>query len=516
MAATALLRSDAGLGDRQFALADFLRAETDAEGVEIGRLELLSGGAIQENWGIDASFDGGLLSGAQRLVLRTDASTGVPSSLGRVEEFHVLKAVFASGVSVPEPLFACADKDVIGKPFFVMRRVSGSAAGRPITLDPTLEPARPAIAEQLGRELARLQTIRPPRTDLAFLEPYDGPVPRIAEFRAYLDGYPNPRPVLESALRWAETHLPERLLPVLCHRDFRTGNYLIANGAGGTRLTAILDWEFAGWGDPDEDIGWLCCKGWRFGRLDREAGGIADRAPFYHGYEAESSRRLDPERVKFWEVFANIRWAIIALQQSDRFLLGGTRNLSTAITGRRATECEFELLMLLDSAGPPNQSSPTGGGGSATARGMGDLPTSRDLLALARELLLDELAPLLPPERRRDAHLAATVMAIAAREQTRERWQKEVEADLAGFYCGAAPHPDPLPASGEREGPIEQHWEGEGQRLLCRFAADLRNGAFETSPSRASAVRAILWRLTMCKLREGNPHFLAANGFKTD
>jgi hypothetical protein len=159
---------------------------------------------------------------------------------------------------------------------------------------------------------------------------------------------------------------------------------------------------------------------------------------------------------------------------------------------------------------------------------MRDLPTNRDLLALARELLLDELAPLLPPDRRRDAHLAATVMAIAARERDGEGWREEIAADLAGLYAKAAPHPDSLPASGERErvftprracgegeGPAPKAWEGEGQRLLRSFAADLRNGAFETSPSRASAARAILWRLTMCKLREGNPHFLAANGFMT-
>jgi len=272
--------------------------------------------------------------------------TGVPSSLGRIEEFAVLQAAFAAGVTLPEPLFACADPGVLGKPFFVMRRVGGSAAGRPITLDSALEPARPAIAERLGRELARLQTIRPPRADLDFL-PSIGPVEHIAQFRTYLDRHPNPRPVLEWALRWAETHAPEPLPSVLCHRDFRTGNYML----DGAKLTAILDWEFAGWGDPDEDIGWLCCKGWRFGRLDREAGGIAERAPFYRGYESESGRRLDPERVKFWEVMANLRWAVIAMQQSDRFLLGGARSLSTAITGRRATECELELLMLLDPAG---------------------------------------------------------------------------------------------------------------------------------------------------------------------
>ena len=116
----------------------------------------------------------------------------------------------------------------------------------------------------------------------------------------------------------------------------------------GAELTAILDWEFAGWGDPDEDIGWFCCKGWRFARLDREAGGIAERATFYRAYEAASGRRLDPERVRFWEVLANVRWAVIALQQSDRYLIQGARDLVTAIIGRRATECDLELLMLLD------------------------------------------------------------------------------------------------------------------------------------------------------------------------
>src|SRR5580704_2185142 len=346
MAATALPRSEASPIDRQRALADFLATACGAETAEITRLELLAGGAIQESWGIDAEFEGGRLSGRQRLVLRTDAATGVPSSLGRIEEFAVLQAAFAARVTVPEPLFACDDPTVLGKPFFVMRRLAGSAAGRPITLDPGLEAARPALAEQLGRELARLQTIRPPRHDLRFLKT-TGAEQHIAEFRGYLDRHLVPRPVLEWALRWAEMHLPEKLPPVLCHRDFRTGNYVL----DGTHLTGILDWEFAGWGDPDEDIGWLCCKGWRFGRLDREAGGIADRAPFYRGYESESGRRPDPQRLRFWEVMANLRWAVIAMQQSDRYLLGGARSLSTAITGRRATECELELLMLLDPAG---------------------------------------------------------------------------------------------------------------------------------------------------------------------
>ncbi|HZK91290.1 MAG TPA: hypothetical protein VFC56_14185 [Stellaceae bacterium] len=161
---------------------------------------------------------------------------------------------------------------------------------------------------------------------------------------------------------------------------------------------------------------------------------------------------------------------------------------------------------------------------------MRDLPTSLDLLALARELLLDGLAPLLPPERKRDAHLIATAMAIAAREAAGREWTGDILWTLAEFYGELTPHPGPLPACGEREhapppAPLapftgrgrapREAGEGEGQSsgLLARFAADLRNGAFETSRSRERAARAILWRLTIEKLREGNPHFLAANGF---
>ena len=47
----------------------------------------------------DAGFLGGPFAGEQRLVLRTDAPTGVPASLGRIEEFAVLKAVHSRPAS---------------------------------------------------------------------------------------------------------------------------------------------------------------------------------------------------------------------------------------------------------------------------------------------------------------------------------------------------------------------------------------------------------------------------------
>jgi aminoglycoside phosphotransferase (APT) family kinase protein len=484
-------------------LARFLAAASGATACEITGLTPLSGGSIQENWGIDARFSRGRLDGDQRLVLRAAAATGVPSSLDRLQEFAVLQAAFEAGVTVPEPLFACADPAVFGKPFFVMRRASGTAAAHRITRDPALAPVLPAIAERLGQELARIHIIRPPRPDLGFLRPYQesGPAQQIAGFRAYLDSRPAPRPVLEWGIRWLEMQTPAPVPPVLCHHDFRTGNYLL----DGARLTGILDWEFAGWGDPHEDVGWFCSKGWRFARLDREAGGIADRAPFYRGYENESGTVIDPLRVRFWEVLASVRWAVIALQQSDRHVLGGERSLDLALTGRRASECELEILMLLDCGcepgprPPDRQSSAAPKGAELPA--MQDLPNGPALLALARDVLLNDLMPLLPPERRLEALLVANCMAVAEREANTDAPEYTLLRELGTLY-----HPeDPSsPVSGT---------VGEGSKMLRRFACELRNGAFENSPNRDARARAILWRMTIARLRLANPKFLVANGF---
>ena len=122
MEGTASLRSEL----RRAALSRFLATASAARTVEITGLSPLRGGALQENWGLDARFCGGALDGEQRLVLRTSAATGVAASLTRHQEFAVQKAVFAAGVQVPEPLFASEDAAVWGKPFFIMRRVDGS------------------------------------------------------------------------------------------------------------------------------------------------------------------------------------------------------------------------------------------------------------------------------------------------------------------------------------------------------------------------------------------------------
>jgi aminoglycoside phosphotransferase (APT) family kinase protein len=177
---------------------------------------------------------------------------------------------------------------------------------------------------------------------LSFLGAPDGN-PALAEvetLRRTLDDIGAARPAIEWGLRWAEKHAPDCAAPALVHRDFRTGNYMVDESG----LTAILDWEFAGWGDPMEDIGWFCAECWRFGRTKLEAGGIAAREAFYRGYRDQGGREIDDEAVRFWEVMAHLRWAVIALEQGHRHISGVEPSLELALTGRITPELERSIV----------------------------------------------------------------------------------------------------------------------------------------------------------------------------
>jgi aminoglycoside phosphotransferase (APT) family kinase protein len=325
-------------------LRDWLATASGDPTLSIEGLAKLSGGAIQQNWALDVAT----ARGQQRWVLRTDSPAVLAVSLPRAAEYALLRAAFAEGVAVPEPLFLCQDSAITGAPFFVMRRVGGTALGPRVVKDATLGGGRDQLARQLGAQLGKIHRIRPPRADLTFLgdPPEDAGLATIATLRARLDAAGTPRPVLEWGLRHAERTAPPPVAPVLNHNDFRTGNIMLdASG-----VTGVLDWEFASWGDPAADAGWLCAKCWRFGNVAQEAGGLGPRAALYAGYEAEAGVALDDARVRWWELIAHLRWAVIAADQAIRHLSGQERSLELALTGHIVPDLEWEILRMTGAA----------------------------------------------------------------------------------------------------------------------------------------------------------------------
>lgn len=326
------------------ALAEELRTSLSAQALSILGAQRLSGGAVQENWALRLRIDGGEQAGERHWVLRTDAPSAVGASLGRLQEFAVLRRVHQAGVRVPRPVLMAGDSAALGRPYFVMKCLDGIAAGHRLTRGREAVADPDALLEDLAVTLANLHRIEPASGELDFLaRPAGSPaLAAIGEYRAYLDTLEEPQPVLEWGLRWCERHVPESLPLCLIHRDFRTGNYLVDHG----RLSGVLDWEFTAFGDPREDLGWFSARCWRFAAPDAEAGGIGDLRVFLDAYRRAGGRAVAPGDLVYWQVMAHLRWGVIALQQARRHISGQERSLELALTGRLLPDLEIEILKL--------------------------------------------------------------------------------------------------------------------------------------------------------------------------
>ena len=325
-----------------------LVAERTAAPVDVRVVEPLIGGACQDNFRVELSV------GGQRrtLALRSDAASSLPGSHRRRAEYPIIEAAVAAGVKTPAVQWLSEGLVTDGASSYFMNWVEGTTIGRKVLRDDDLAAARQRLPGQLADELAKIHSVTPANApNLSIRVPHADDVLSVGAspmwlrlHRDAIDELPDPRPALELALRWLRDNQPDPVPLVLCHGDFRTGNFAVTTDG----LAGVFDWEFAHWGDPMDDLAWLCLRDWRFGRLDRPAGGIATRAQFYAEYERASGRAVDPARVHYWEVMGNVRWAIGAICQGERYLSGAESDLELIAIGRRAPEIEFEALRLIE------------------------------------------------------------------------------------------------------------------------------------------------------------------------
>jgi aminoglycoside phosphotransferase (APT) family kinase protein len=331
--------------DLREALAAFIGRQLGGA-VRIEGLRKLAGGASREIWSFDALTDGTALA----LVLRRDPGKSTMQTQ-RDEEFRVQQVCWAAGVPVPQPYWLATPADGLGGPAYVMARVDGETLARRLLRDEAFAVARGAMTEQLGAILARIHAIDPTTPGLASLSaPPPGESPGLAELDRYEQIFrgiaPEPHPAFELAFRWLRAHLPDDARRALVHGDYRIGN-VVFDGRG---VRAILDWELSHIGDAAEDLGWLCVRAWRFGHDHLPVGGIGTRAALFEAYERAGGAPVDPSRVRFWEVFGNLKWATICIAQARTHLDGLVHSVELASLGRRTAETELELLALIDDA----------------------------------------------------------------------------------------------------------------------------------------------------------------------
>ena len=300
----------------------------------------LSGGASQETWSFDIVHPDGNIGAILRRAPPGYAVSPSPSrAAGLDAEAALMQLAHDAGLPSPRVLHVLKPEEGLGRGF-IMVRVEGETIARKILRDEEFAKARPILARQLGKIAAGIHAL--PEAKLPKLRIMT-PTKEIADLEREYRSSNWPRPVFELALRWLADQDPGPSREItLVHGDFRNGNLII--GPDGVR--AVLDWEIAHFGDAMEDLGWICVNSWRFGEIDKPVGGFGSREDLFAGYQ-ETGRKVDPDRVMFWEVMGTLRWGIMCGRMMQRFRNAPDHPMEQAVIGRRPSETEIDLLRLL-------------------------------------------------------------------------------------------------------------------------------------------------------------------------
>ena len=278
---------------------------------------------------------------AGRFVLRRDPP-GAEAPVPQATEFRLIGLAQEAGVPVPEPLLCEPDGGRFETAGMLTSFVSGQSVAPRVLRRPELTEARRELPGQLAGALARIHSIDPDRTGLP-MPGGDPALEQLSYWEQAIDEIGEPLPVVELGLRWLRANRPEPVEPGLVHGDFRLGNFIVDESG----LAAVIDWELSHLGDPAEDVGWLCVRSWRFGNDDLPVAGVGDLDPFLAAYEEAGGAPLDPSRVRYWEAFGNVKWAVICARQAHDHRSGLRRSHELASLGRRICEPEWDLLELI-------------------------------------------------------------------------------------------------------------------------------------------------------------------------
>ncbi|MGJ8560245.1 MAG: phosphotransferase family protein [Litorimonas sp.] len=318
-------------------MTDLTAALSAALKATITNLHRLTAGASMESWAFEA--DGAPLI-LRRAPSGAQSNTGI-GGIALATEAALIETAREHGVTAPEVRHIFAPDSPIGAAY-VMGRLPGEALPPRLFKTPDLESVLTALPERLAREMAAIHAI--PMDVLPDDVPTAGAADLIESYHAAYATIGERRPVYELAFRWLRDHCPAPYdPPVLVHGDFRMGNLLIDT----TGLTAVLDWEIAHLGDPHQDLAYICAPSWRFERRNKPVGGIGDIAPFLDAYETASGRTVDHARFQFWRVLTTLFWGSACMTLLGDWRDGTERSIERAAIGRRISEVEVDLLLLL-------------------------------------------------------------------------------------------------------------------------------------------------------------------------
>lgn len=236
------------------------------------------------------------------------------------KQYRVMKILGErSDVPVPKMYWLEEDESMLGAPFYVMGRIDGQIPSdnppyHAVGWMTELPTAGRATLWWSGLEaMARIHRLDSRALGLDFLAlPELGAAPleqHLSYYERYLEWAARGRrqPTAEPALDWLKSNVPRSEPTGLSWGDSRIGNQIFRS----CRCVAVLDWEMAMIGNPEQDLAWWLfvdrslSEGIGLPRLD----GLPSREETVARYQELVGRKV--ENLHYYEVWAGFRFAVI-------------------------------------------------------------------------------------------------------------------------------------------------------------------------------------------------------------
>jgi aminoglycoside phosphotransferase (APT) family kinase protein len=212
-------------------------------------VKLISGGRSNLTYRLD-------LTGGPLVLRRPPLGHVLPTAHDMSREYRVLTALAGTAIPVPVPIAFCADADVVGAPFYLMRYVDGevlrtSADGAHVTPDQA-----GALSDRLVEMLAAIHAVDIDAAGLTGFGRPDGYLARqLARWQRQWElSVTRQMPGYDSLVQRLAAGLPQSAGGTLVHGDFRLDNMLVTL-APAPAIAAVVDWEMSTLGDPLADLG---------------------------------------------------------------------------------------------------------------------------------------------------------------------------------------------------------------------------------------------------------------------
>jgi aminoglycoside phosphotransferase (APT) family kinase protein len=176
-----------------------------------------------------------------------------------LREYRILEALEHTAVPHPKPIAACSHSELLGQPFYVMRRVPGFSPSDPLPPPWAHDvAARRRLGPSAAEALADLARVPWREVGLDGFGRPDGFLERqVPRWLGQLSRYSvRELPGFSEVAAWLVDRRPPDREPGILHGDFHLRNVMFAADAP-ARVTAIVDWEMATIGDPLLDLGAL-------------------------------------------------------------------------------------------------------------------------------------------------------------------------------------------------------------------------------------------------------------------